>query len=898
MRRIGVVSLALFFSAAAAYGDQCKVFPLGHRWRSPAISGTTAAFSPDGKSIIAGDVDGTVVIRDIKTGAEQRIEGRNQIRSAVFSDDGSRAVAVGSNGEVIVRDLKTRKDRRIRVAEKLSIGSVSRDGKSLIGLISDRDPETVLVRNLESGAERRIPASWGLVTSLSFSPDGRSIVIGGSDGSVTLQDLGTGSTQRFETRSSVSSAELSKDGNSLVIATANGEVKVTNLVTGQEQTTRHRLGATFAESSPDGKYLLSSGIDGLLYYRNLDTREEKRILVGNWKTIARFSPDGRSAIITSERGNIEVVPLEETCVDPSVSIHEPDCAGCRENPPLGGQEKLLSDVVAQNLCRAEFDAKPWDRFTEGPLTRESAGKYLLRFQKPGGFVPEKHLPILLAILRTDWVDKEPALVRGALQNVARISNRLYEAILALGSEEGSPYPNLATLTQIKPASLNCRTEKERDEFRKEAITYLHFVADDNGPMTTLQKWKRLGPWMAVLKDLKPAQKEEWIDRIAQSMADHAASDSESIAQGIFLSKLYKFTSQAVAPIFGEKSKPLTDFTLVREKSEVRPYILGVSIIDQDPESETPYGFYAKSLDTISVTESSVPLHDGKLTWTMGNKNYSADLKIEAKPKTKGIVPVAGSPNYDELWKEGLNGVVMTGSNMGIASIIMNEYLAYYQNRGFEFEEMPRELNDVPAFLKEQVESGAVDYMKKEAHSDGDEKNLFRMYRKGRVMTGVNKKTNEKVQLVFPDANQGETTLLSNEEFGEWIRSREKAGKGQLVYFNGSCWSEQKAIHEVEAAASPLLVDIASTTTTLTFQYMRTSGGYLMLQAFRDKKSYEQIRQELKKNPDNAEGIRNVYIFPDQAEYREKITDRLETPLNIRLRITGPDGKPYTIDEAS
>ena len=62
--------------------------------------------------------------------------------------------------------------------------------------------------------------------------------------------------------------------------------------------------------------------------------------------------------------------------------------------------------------------------------------------------------------------------------------------------------------------------------------------------------------------------------------------------------------------------------------------------------------------------------------------------------------------------------------------------------------------------------------------------------------------------------RGETTavgmkLVWDEHPFEWIRAREAAGLGPLIYVNASCNSYYKAIREISAAQSKLLVSLPS-----------------------------------------------------------------------------------------
>ncbi len=432
----------------------------------------------------------------------------------------------------------------------------------------------------------------------------------------------------------------------------------------------------------------------------------------------------------------------------------------------------------------------------------------------------------------------------------------------------------------------------------------------NSDKTTFDEWKTLAPLKPLLAQLPKAQKDEAMDRIEQSLADGAADSPE--CHGVFLSKLLKFAKQAVLPLFGEKQKSLTDLTLIREVGQFIPLVLSTSPIDRDAiTTKTPFGFYAKTQEHIVIPKDPTPetlIAKNKVYhWTQGDKQFDATVNIEVLTKKEALVPEGKGPAYDELWKDGsLTGVVVTGSNLkNLASGVMDQYLAYYQQSGFEFDEKDASI-DLPMWLKKEVTTGEADYLIKEAHSDGDEKNLFRLDRKARVKRGVRKipasASNEKpkqevIYLVYlNEANTG-SEVFSNAEFGKCINERSKnPNNGQFIYFNTSCWSHTKAVYEIEAAQNSMLLDIPSTTTVGTFSNYSNNAERLLFSAFRQRKDYDGIRKALSENPDYKEKKANFFIFPDQYEYDQNILQLIKIPLKIQVDIRDTDGKPYSVED--
>lgn len=530
------------------------------------------------------------------------------------------------------------------------------------------------------------------------------------------------------------------------------------------------------------------------------------------------------------------------------------------------------------------------------------------------------------MLKSDIPKKEPDLTLGVLQNVLLSSNRLYEQIL-------KEFPELV---KIKPSlsaggANPCRTPAEVQQLERASENYLKELAKTH-PRSQLKDWASLSPLVPVLRHLSPKKRDDYLDLVAQSLADQAADSPEF--HGVFLSKLYKFTSQAAAPFFGGESKAMTDLTLVRDTDRIRPIILGSQAIDQSPKSLTDYGFYSRALDAIPVPSaeqinsqvkakgSPALLSEQSVRWQVAGVPYQAQFSVKSQGFSGNPIPEGKAPNYGELWKNGtLTGLVITSSNLkNLAAPVMGEYLAYYQAQGFTFQP-PTEVKDSARFLKDQIESGRLGYLIKEAHSDGDEKNLFRMDVQVRVQVGERKLPDgrtERIQLMFPDAGstaplpggaalaagtgatsaaaEPTTALLPNEVFGSWVKTREQNGQGQMVYLNTSCWSAAKAVREIEAAQSRALLNIPSTTTVKTFGNRPANAEQIILTAIRSGKSYEEMRTALKANQEYRRGEGNHFIFPDDREYQENISQYLRTPLDIRLNIQGPEGRPYSLDQ--
>jgi len=584
------------------------------------------------------------------------------------------------------------------------------------------------------------------------------------------------------------------------------------------------------------------------------------------------------------------------CVPDQVRVLCEDC-GEKEGGGASISTEQIDSMRLLTLCAAPFERADWDQFLppppSGELRPEIVKQYLSRFNKPGGFTPREHLPLLLGALRSDLMTSNPDLIVGAMYGVFFASPILYEELLRR-------FPKLLSLVPRSPST--CATPREEyillNEFEKDLRTY----REPKNTRATLDAWRDIVLWTPLLRLLSPSTKASHIERLGLFLAEGAA-DTKEYSQ-LFVCLLYSLASNAVKPWFGEKPLEIVDVDYVREGDRVTPVVLANLPIDGDPATLTPYGFSLKRLPSLEIgakKSAGTWLMHQEVTFTHGVRQYKTT--IDMKQGREGApVELREGPDYPALWKDGkLHGVVVVGSSLrDYATTTMDEYVSYYQRNGFEFSEGRVAVGSLPAFLEEQIKKGSADYLIKEAHSDGDRKNLFRVDARGAVLRGVRKdsrgKVIESVDLLFPESDRREgieTRLISNQDFGAWIRNRDTP----LIYFNTSCWSINKALHELTAAQSPLLVDIPSTGVTRVFRDQDTSGEYAMLESLRLKRSYDEMRRALEGTANFKERGSDHFLFPSLSdkEYQARIVDVLKTPLDVRIETRDSAGKVVVLD---
>lgn len=278
--------------------------------RFPKAVRSLAVSSVDNAIVFAGD-DCLIRHWDPRSGAMTILsECEGPVLSVAFSPNGV-LVAAASAGRGWIVDAQS--------GEVMPLGQVgmqspslafSPGGKSLAST-SAGSPCEIHVWNLQTGGTRVLRGTWKGPTSISFSPDGRTIAAAGADlsnAAIRLWDVETG-TARILGHSSrqITAISFFPNGKHLVSGSWDETVRVWNVQTGEARILGENCSCiSHLTISTAGDRIASSSLDGRIRVWDLDTRRSRNAGQCYGVNAISFINDDHSLVTGSDDGTVRL----------------------------------------------------------------------------------------------------------------------------------------------------------------------------------------------------------------------------------------------------------------------------------------------------------------------------------------------------------------------------------------------------------------------------------------------------------------------------------------------------------------------------------------------------------------------------------------------------------------
>lgn len=329
---------------------------------SSAITSTSFAFSPDGKTIVFSS-DNTIKLWDLTTGQViKTLSGNESEKTMVFSPDGKIIASGGYDKTIKLWDVTTGKVVKTLSSQNNSISELifSPDGK----ILASRSLDNIIqLWDLTTGKViKSLSEHTDLVNSIVFSPDGKILASGSSDDTIKLWDVTTG--KAIKTLAGhvdrVTSVAFSADGNMIASGSDDKTIKLWDVTTGKAKTfTGNSYSISSVAFSPDGNTIVSGSYDRTIKLWDVTTGKVTQTINGHDSSVTKvaFSPDGNLIASTGYDYKIKIWNFTNSQNIKTLNGHESGISSIGFSP----DGKILASSISDN--RIKLWIKLWDAYT-------------------------------------------------------------------------------------------------------------------------------------------------------------------------------------------------------------------------------------------------------------------------------------------------------------------------------------------------------------------------------------------------------------------------------------------------------------------------------------------------------------------------------------------------------
>ncbi|MEO6190755.1 MAG: caspase family protein, partial [Saprospiraceae bacterium] len=265
---------------------------------------TQVKMSDDGRYILTASQDKTAILWNRNGTQKHKIKHSDKVLACDFSSDNETIVSGSFDGQIKIWNISGQETYSFQPYDwGLSSISISPNSNSFIST-TETEEASINEWNFQGKLVRNLSGLAKVISAVSFSPDGKTILTGGKDGSLKRWNIFNNTFNSYGLhKASIGSIAIAPDGLSFVTGSEDRTAKLCNNDGKVLQTFQLNSKISSVCFSPDGKSILTGCYEGCTTLWNINGSKIKEFKQNERINAAVFAPDGRS-IVT---GDIEKV---------------------------------------------------------------------------------------------------------------------------------------------------------------------------------------------------------------------------------------------------------------------------------------------------------------------------------------------------------------------------------------------------------------------------------------------------------------------------------------------------------------------------------------------------------------------------------------------------------------